>query len=156
MSHSLFHLSFPVRDIASTKEFYVSGLGCGIGRQSAVAIMLNFHGHQIVAQVTEELGPPQTNIYPRHFGVVCQTEEEWAELRDRAKKNGLPFFRDPQRRFTGKPIEHLSFFLKDPSDNLLEFKYYKNTNAIFGEQNFSQLGDEHERKAAKANPTLPT
>lgn len=150
MHTSIFHLSFPVRDIESTKKFYVFGLGCRIGRQSAVAIMLDFHGHQLVAQVTEDLGLPQKNIYPRHFGLVCQTEEEWTQLRDRAQQNQLEFFRDPQRRFSGKPIEHFSFFLKDPSNNLLEFKYYLNANAIFGEQSFSEIGDEHERPTPKS------
>ncbi len=150
MNTSIFHLSFPVRDIASTKEFYEEGLGCGVGRQSAVAIMLDFHGHQIVAHVTDNLGPPQPNIYPRHFGLVCQSEEEWNQWRDRAQKNGLPFFRDPHRRFTGTPLEHLTFFLTDPSQNLLEFKYYLNANAIFGEQSFTQIGDDHERVASKA------
>ena len=150
MKTSIFHLSFPVRDIASTKEFYVSGLGCKIGRQSHVAIMLDFHGNQLVAQVTEDLGPPQPNIYPRHFGLVCQTEEEWMHLRDRAKENGLEFFREPQRRFSGKPVEHLSFFLKDPSHNILEFKYYLNANAIFGEHTFSDIGDAHERLTPQA------
>jgi hypothetical protein len=150
MNSSIFHLSFPVRDIESTKDFYVSGLGCRIGRQSTVALMLEFHGHQLVAQVTEDLGIPQSSIYPRHFGLVCQTEEEWNDWRDLAVKNQLTFFREPQRRFSGKPIEHLSFFLQDPSDNLLEFKYYFNANAIFGEQSFSQIGDEHERPSSKA------
>ena len=150
MNASIFHLSFPVRDIESTKKFYVLGLGCPIGRQSAVAIMLDFHGHQLVAQVTEDLGLPQSSIYPRHFGLVCQTEKEWAQWRDRAKDQQLTFFREPQRRFSGKPIEHLSFFLKDPSGNLLEFKYYLNPNAIFGEQSFSQIGDAHERSGSKA------
>ena len=149
MNPPIFHLSFPVRDIESTKDFYVTGLGCQIGRQSAVAMMLDFHGHQLVAQVTEDLGLPPKNIYPRHFGLVCQTEKEWTQLRDWAQKNKLEFFREPQRRFTGKPIEHLSFFLKDPSHNLLEFKFYLNANAIFGEQSFSQIGDEHEREGSK-------
>ncbi|MEX0830695.1 MAG: VOC family protein [Nitrospirales bacterium] len=150
MNSAIFHLSFPVRDIESTKEFYVSGLGCHIGRQSTVALMLDFHGHQLVAQVTEDVGIPQSSIYPRHFGLVCQTEDEWEKWRDLAQKHQLTFFREPQRRFSGKPIEHLSFFLKDPSDNLLEFKYYLNANAIFGEQSFSQIGDEHERPASKS------
>lgn len=150
MNSSIFHLSFPVRDIESTKDFYVSGLGCRIGRHSTAALMLDFHGHQLVAQVTEDLGIPQSSIYPRHFGLVYQTEEEWNEWQDLARKNQLTFFREPQRRFSGKPIEHLSFFLQDPSYNLLEFKYYFNANAIFGEQNFSQIGDEHERPSSKA------
>lgn len=150
MNPPIFHLSFPVRDIESTKDFYVMGLGCQIGRQSAVAMMLDFHGHQLVAQVTEDLGLPQKNIYPRHFGLVCQTEQEWTKLRARAQKHELEFFREPQRRFIGKPIEHLSFFLKDPSHNLLEFKFYLNESAIFGEQGCSQIGDEHERQGSKS------
>lgn len=145
MDSSTFHLSFPVRDIESTKEFYVMGLGCRIGRQSSVAITLDFFGNQLVAQVTEDLGPAQSSIYPRHFGLVCQSEEEWNHFRERATKHQLTFFREPQRRFTGKSIEHLSFFLKDPSNNLLEFKYYLHASAIFGEHSFSQIGDEHER-----------
>ena len=41
------------------------GLGCSIGRQSAVAIMLDFFGHQIVAHVTEDLGDaPQVQYLP--------------------------------------------------------------------------------------------
>jgi len=149
MNTAIFHLSFPVRDIASTTEFYVLGLGCKIGRQSAVAMMLDFHGNQLVAHVTDKPGSPQLNIYPRHFGLVFETEKEWNEWRDRAQKKKLEFFREPHRRFAGTPLEHLSFFLKDPSDNILEFKFYLNTNAIFGEERFSQIGDEHERRASE-------
>jgi uncharacterized protein len=145
MSSSIFHLSIPVKDIESTKEFYVEGLGCGLGRQSSVAITLNFHGHQIVAHLTDDPGPPQKSIYPRHFGVACRTEEEWNEILDRARKHRLAFFRDPRRRFPNTPLEHVTFFLEDPSHNLLEFKFYLNPNAIFGEQTFSQIGDAHER-----------
>lgn len=103
MSSSTFHLSIPVKDIESTKEFYAQGLGCDVGRQSSVAITFNFRGHQIVAHVTEELGPPQQSIYPRHFGLICQTEEEWTEQRDRARTNRLIFFREPRRRFPDTP-----------------------------------------------------
>lgn len=147
---AIFHLSFPVRDIESTKEFYVSGLGCSVGRQSAVALMLSFHGHQLVAHVTKDLGPPQPSIYPRHFGLVAPSEEEWSKWRDRAQNQGLAFFREPHRRFADTPLEHLTFFLKDPSHNILEFKYYLNANAIFGEQTFSQVGDEHEHHISGA------
>ena len=37
MSRSLFHLAFPVYDLAATKQFYVEGLGCTLGRESASA-----------------------------------------------------------------------------------------------------------------------
>ncbi len=142
---SLFHLSIPVKDIESTREFYAEGLGCGIGRQSKVAITLEFQGHQIVGHVTEDLGPKQSSIYPRHFGLVCQSEEEWHRWKDRAQAQNLSFFREPRQRFPGTPLEHLTFFLQDPSNNLLEFKFYSNPEAIFGEQAHSQIGDDHER-----------
>ena len=146
MASSIFHLSIPVKDVESTIQFYVQGLRCVVGRQSSFAITLNFHGHQLVAHVADNLGPQQTGIYPRHFGLICRTEEEWSDLRDLARANNLKFFRDPRQRFPGTPLEHLTFFLKDPSHNLLEFKYYLNSNAVFGEQTFSQIGDAHERK----------
>lgn len=145
MSPSIFHLSIPVKDIESTTQFYVEGLKCVVGRQSSVAITLNFHGHQIVAHVSENYEPQQKSIYPRHFGLVCRTEEEWNGFRDLASANKLKFFREPRRRFPDTPLEHLTFFLEDPSHNLLEFKYYRNANAVFGEQTFSQIGDAHER-----------
>ena len=145
MASSTFHLSIPVKDIESTKKFYVEGLGCHLGRQSSLAVTLNFHGHQIVAHMTENLGPRQKGIYPRHFGLICRTEEEWNEVRDRAQTKNLTFFREPRRRFSDTPLEHSTFFLEDPSHNLLEFKYYLNENAIFGEETFSQIGDAHER-----------
>ncbi len=151
MNASIFHLSIPVRDIESTKEFYVSGLGCHIGRQSAVAMTLDFHGHQVVAHVTNELEAPQLSIYPRHFGLVCHSEEEWNTWLNRAQHNRLEFFREARRRFSGTPLEHLTFFLKDPSHNLLEFKYYFNPNAIFEEQSFSQVGDDHERTVSQTS-----
>ena len=145
MPTSVFHLSIPVKDIESTTEFYVNGLGCGVGRQSRVAITLEFQGHQLVAHVTEDLGPRQASIYPRHFGLVCRTKEEWTHWKDRALTRHLPFFREPRQRFSGTPLEHLTFFLEDPSHNLLEFKFYSNPQAIFGEQAHSQIGDDHER-----------
>ncbi len=145
MSQAIFHLAIPVKDIESTLRFYVEGLKCGVGRQSRAAITLNFHGHQIVAHVTKTIGPPQTGIYPRHFGLVCRSEKEWNALRDSAGSHKLKFFQEPRRRFPGTPLEHLTFFLEDPSGNLLEFKYYLNPNAVFGEQDFSQIGDVHEK-----------
>ncbi|MCC7214565.1 MAG: VOC family protein, partial [Nitrospira sp.] len=80
-------------------------------------------------------------VYPRHFGLVLTQEEEWQALADRAKAKGLTFYQQPRRRFAGTRIEHRTFFLEDPSSNLLEFKYYLHESAIFGEREFSAVGD---------------
>jgi len=144
MSQSLFHLAFPVHDLEQAKRFYVDGLGCAIGRESHVAITLCLGGHQLIAHLTEETPTLQKGIYPRHFGLICGTKEEWQALVNRAKEKGLNFYQQPRLRFSGSRLEHTTFFLEDPSHNLLEFKYYKYDSAIFGEQHIHHVGDTEE------------
>lgn len=141
MNQVLFHLAFPVTDIAQTKEFYGNGLGCEIGRESPNSIILNLCGHQIVAHVTREPLTPQRTIYPRHFGLVFTAEADWEALLERAQQKQLLFREQPKRRFTGLPTEHRTFFLEDPFHNLLEFKYYCHPEAIFGVREYAQVGD---------------
>jgi len=141
MSRALFHLAFPVTDLAATKTFYVDGLGCTLGRETDNAVILGLAGHQIVAHLVKQPGPPQKGVYPRHFGLVFTVEKDWEALADRAKARGLKFYQEPRRRYEGRPTEHRTFFLEDPSRNLLEFKYYAHESAIFGEQAYGEIGD---------------
>lgn len=138
---AIFHLAFPVHDLAAAKRFYVDGLGCMLGRESSTAVTLGLAGHQLVAHLTAEPTMLQKGIYPRHFGLVLTLEEEWRALADRAKAHGVTFYQQPRRRFADTPIEHLTFFLEDPSHNLLEFKHYLRESAIFGERGFTAVGD---------------
>jgi len=140
MSQPLFHLAFPVGDIPQTKAFYVAGLGCRAGRETPRSLILNFYQHQLVAHVTPEIHP-QKGIYPRHFGLVFATESEWHELYRRAQAHHLSFYQDAKVRFPNSPLEHRTFFLIDPFTNLLEFKYYAHPEAIFGCQEYAQIGD---------------
>lgn len=141
MSNSLFHLAFPIYDIEETIRFYVDGLGCRVGRRSQQAITLGLAGHQLVGHMVTEETPAQKGIYPRHFGLVLLSQEDWQALADRAKAKGLSFYQQPRVRFPGARIEHRTFFLEDPSQNLLEFKHYTHESAIFGEQEYGQVGD---------------
>lgn len=144
MGTVLFHLAFPVTDLEATKRFYVEGLGCTLGRESSTAVTLELKGHQLVARATNQGSEPQKGIYPRHFGLVFTSEEDWQALADRAKAKGLKFYQHPRRRFVGTRIEHATFFLEDPSRNLLEFKHYKYDTAIFGERHLAEVGDLEE------------
>lgn len=144
MSSSLFHLAFPIHDVEATLRFYVDGLGCTVGRRSKQAVTLGLAGHQLVAHVVPEQPSKQKGIYPSHFGLVFLSEQEWQELADRAKAKELSFYQQPRMRFPGTRIEHRTFFLEDPSHNLLEFKHYTNESAIFGETNHGQVGDAGE------------
>ena len=138
---ALFHLAFPVHDLNAAKRFYVDGLGCVLGRESSKAVTFGLAGHQIIAHLTDEMNVSQKGVYPRHFGLVLTLEAEWQALADRAKDRRLKFYQQPRRRFAGTRIEHLTFFLEDPSQHLLEFKYYRHESAIFGEHDFTAVGD---------------
>jgi uncharacterized protein len=144
MSHSLFHLAFPIYDVGATLRFYVDGLGCTVGRRSKHAVTLSLAGHQLVAHVVPDQSSKQKGIYPRHFGLIFLSQQEWQALADRAKDKDLTFYQQPRVRFPGTRIEHRTFFLEDPSHNLLEFKHYTHESAIFGEQNHDQVGDSPE------------
>jgi len=141
MDEILFHLAFPVQDLAAAKTFYVDGLGCHLGRASSKALTLALGGHQIIAHLDSVTQPSQKGIYPRHFGLLFRSEADWQALADRAQARGLQFYQQPRCRFPGSPLEHLTFFLEDPSGNLLEFKHYRHESAIFGEEQIAQVGD---------------
>lgn len=138
---ALFHLAFPVANLTDTERFYVDGLGCTPGRRSPMSLILNLYGHQLVAHVTQSDIVPQKGIYPRHFGLVFLQEADWESLHAKAQARSLSFFQSAKRRFSGTPLEHRTFFLQDPFDNLLEFKYYCHRSAVFGEVQLSQVGD---------------
>lgn len=141
MSQTLFHLAFPVSDIPTTKQYYVEGLGCGLGRENHQSVILNLYGHQLVAHVTDETISAQKGIYPRHFGLVFTEKADWETLLDRAKQKHLTFYQQPKQRFVGTPLEHHTFFLVDPFGNLMEYKYYAEAEAIFGDREYTQIGD---------------
>jgi extradiol dioxygenase family protein len=137
----MFHLAFPVGNITEAKTFYEQGLGCSVGRETPRSLILNLGGHQIVAHVVDTPLEPQGSIYPRHFGLILETEAEWEALLDRAQTHNLKFCQHPKRRFSGSVLEHRTFFLEDPFHNLLEFKFYAHPEAIFGALDHAEIGD---------------
>ncbi|HEX8687045.1 MAG TPA: hypothetical protein VF654_11100, partial [Pyrinomonadaceae bacterium] len=48
---TLFHLAFPVHDLAAARDFYGGVLGCPEGRSSDTWIDFDLFGHQIVAHL---------------------------------------------------------------------------------------------------------
>ncbi|MBH8573828.1 glyoxalase [Nostocaceae cyanobacterium CENA369] len=141
MNQTLFHLAFPVTDIAQTKAYYIDGLGCIPGRETSLALILNLYGHQLVAHVTKESLIRQRTIYPRHFGLIFTQARDWENLLQKAQQQQLFFREEPKNRFVDSPLEHRTFFLEDPFYNLIEIKYYRHPEAIFGSYEYSQIGD---------------
>jgi extradiol dioxygenase family protein len=141
MNPVVFHLAFPITDIEQAKEYYVDGLGCEIGRESHHAVILNLYGHQLVAHLTKEPLTPQKGIYPRHFGLIFSSEADWEAMLSRAQQRQLTFYEQPKLRFPGQLTEHRTFFLQDPFHNLMEFKFYRHSEAIFGGRELAEIGD---------------
>ncbi|MEM6503175.1 MAG: VOC family protein [Cyanobacteria bacterium P01_C01_bin.89] len=137
---AVFHLAFPVLDMARAREFYGDRLGCEVGRESKSALILNLYGNQLVAHLAKEISP-QRGVYPRHFGLVFETLTDWEALVERMRSQEIPFYDKPRRRFTGDWLEHYTVFIADPFDNLMEFKFYCNSEAVFGSRGDSRIGD---------------
>jgi extradiol dioxygenase family protein len=132
-----FHLAFPVKDIETTKSFFGDLLGCEIGRSTEKWIDFNFFGHQLSAHVKpEELTEAHTNavdgknVPVRHFGAVLEWQQ-WHDLADKLKAEGIEFVIEPYIRFEGEVGEQATMFFFDPSGNALEFKSFKDPSQIF-------------------------
>ena len=122
MNRPIFHLAFPVKDIDSTINFYHDKLGLRIDLIEKERCIIDFFGHQVVAHVSEKDVPSRVSMYPRHFGVILDDEKKFDEFHVRVGKAGVSFFERLFVRFQKTPREHKTFFLKDPSNNLIEFK----------------------------------
>jgi extradiol dioxygenase family protein len=69
-------------------------------------------------------------MYPRHFGIIVESKAALEQLWNNIKDEDY-VFEELFGRHIGKREEHWTFFLKDPSNNLVEFKWYKHEEAIF-------------------------
>ena len=140
-----FHLAIPVDSIAGAAPFYEQTLGCTRGRSSERWIDYNFFGHQLVIhQVADEgksggargTNPHDSNpvdgdaVPVPHFGVVLPWNE-FDELAERLRAAGVAFEIEPRIRFAGQPGEQKTMFVRDPSDNALEFKSFRDRDQLF-------------------------
>lgn len=134
-----FHVAFPVYDLASTRHFYETVLGCPVGRTAATWIDFNLFGHQITAHLVA-VPPPGAGVPTNavdghgvpvsHWGVIL-TPTDWQSLADRLRQAQISFLIAPYRRFAGQIGEQSTLFITDPSGNALEFKAFGQDENIF-------------------------
>ena len=127
----ILHLAIPASDINESVEFYLK-LNAKLGRRSSEWAILNFFNLQLVLHKNQDVDA-NPNMYPRHFGVIVDSDSKLLHYHDLAKQNKLKFFQECFSRFAGDLAEHKTFFLCDPSNNLIEFKWYRNTCSVFGD-----------------------
>jgi uncharacterized protein len=137
MAQPLFHLAFPVDDLARARAFYGGLLGCPEGRSSPEWVDFDFYGHQIVAHLAPgEVGHRSTsavdgdNVPVRHFGAILSMGE-WQALADKLVGAGTQFVIEPHIRFKGQVGEQATMFFLDPCGNALEFKAFQDMSRVF-------------------------
>jgi len=128
---NVFHLAIPCRDLDEARQFYVDQLGCSLARRYEDRITLDFFGDQLVCHLAPDKIDPEPQLYPRHFGVTFRQRSDFDGVLHLARERDLELFRDIFVRFGGMREEHLTFFLRDPSNNLIEFKYYRDPAMMY-------------------------
>jgi uncharacterized protein len=134
---TVFHLAFPVHDLAAARAFYGGLLGCREGRSSDTWVDFDLYGHQVVAHLAPERcgvvahNPVDSRDVPvPHFGVILSLPQ-WEVLAARLRAAGVQFVIEPYIRFQGEIGEQATMFLLDPSGNALEFKAFADPTRIF-------------------------
>jgi extradiol dioxygenase family protein len=138
----LFHLAFPVDDLAAARRFYGELLGCPEGRSTDHWVDFNFYGHPIVAHLapalvsSERAGHRATSavdgedVPVRHFGAILPMKD-WEALAEKLKRAGTRFAVEPHVRFKGAVGEQATMFILDPSGNALEFRAFGDLSQVF-------------------------
>ncbi len=126
----VFHLAIPARDLDEARHFYVDGLGCKLARRYEDRITLDFFGDQVVCHLTDRIDDDPT-LYPRHFGVTFRDPADFDALLRLVHLRKLDVFQEPRLRFEGLAEEHRTFVLRDPSNNLVEFKSYVDPRMMY-------------------------
>lgn len=131
-----FHLAFPVRDLDEARRFYGDVIGCPQGRSDTTYQDFDFFGHHLVAHISAEGRPLQGGRFDGeavpipHFGMNLD-RESWESLARRLKRADVAFHEEPHLRLKGKPGQHVTMFLFDPSGNALEFKSFDDPEQTF-------------------------
>lgn len=134
---SAFHFAFKVKDIDSTRKFYVEILGCKEGRSTESWIDFDFFNNQLSAHVSDNL--PKLDYCGKvdgirvpipHFGCLLD-KNDFERIHDKLEAENIEFLIKPQTRYKGKVGEQMTMFVFDFSGNPLEFKSFSDKNEVF-------------------------
>ena len=132
-----FHLAFLVNDLEEAADFYCRVIGGRRGRDAPNWIDIDLYGHQLSLHKGENLTPihgySDVDGHPvpmPHFGVVLDFAT-WEILVERLYEHDWPFLLKPRERFVGQPAAQGTFFVQDPTGNVLEFKGLRELDRIF-------------------------
>jgi extradiol dioxygenase family protein len=126
----IFHLSFPVFDLESSRRFYLDVMGAQVGRVNPEWMDILIWGHQITLHCLPNDVLTKDRLGKRHFGVVLPWKE-WEQLAVEIKQRDGIFMKEPEVLLAGTHEEQGKYFMEDPSYNVIEIKSYRNFPATF-------------------------
>jgi len=136
---SIFHFAFKVKDIESTRKFYIEILGCKEGRSTEFWIDFDFFNHQLSAHISNSFPALDycgkvdgINVPIPHFGCLLE-KNEFLKIEKKLKSNKIEFIVKPQKRYEGKVGEQMTMFVFDYSGNPIEFKSFSNNDEVFSD-----------------------
>ena len=127
----ILHLSLPVTDLESSREFYVDVLGCAAGQVGDFGMDVWFYGLQLTLQVHPDQVLPDDRQGVRHFGVTLERtalDALLARLQEQPVRWISPVTTDTDGTLRGKTSAKLA----DPSGNVIELKTYDDPDAALG------------------------
>lgn len=132
-----YHYAFKVKDLDSTRAFYVDLLGCREGRSTDTWVDFDFFGHQLSAHISDHI--PELDYCGHvdgikvpipHFGCLLSVEQ-FKAVQKRLEDQKIDFLVEPQVRYPGKNGEQRTMFFLDYSGNPIEFKAFRDEAEIF-------------------------
>lgn len=138
--NNIFHYAFKVKDLTSTRDFYIKILGCTEGRSTSNWVDFSLYGNQLsahVGTVVSELDycglVDGVSVPIPHFGCLL-TPSQFSELSERLEQANIKFIVKPQIRYEGKSSQQKTMFVLDYSGNALEFKSLEDNSKLFHNQ----------------------
>jgi hypothetical protein len=127
----VFHLAIPVSDLDAAEAFYARVLGAEPARRYEDRVTLRFFDHQLVCHLAPDDTDAQVRIYPRHFGITFLNLGDFDAMYARCVASGYPLVRERFKRWPNRRDGHETFFIADPSNNVIEFKHYDDPSCVF-------------------------
>lgn len=123
----VFHLSFPVLDLADSVRFYTDVLNAKVGRNTERFADIFIFGAQVTLQ-NDPGSVPDPMPRARHFGATV----EWSQFEILASRmnNANWIVEPPTKSYVGQPNEQIKLMIADPSGNLIELKAYRNPELV--------------------------
>ncbi|WP_034260780.1 VOC family protein [Altibacter lentus] len=131
-----FHISLPCMHIEATEKFYTQILGASAGRKAKLWVDINLFDHQLTFTKSGKFKfdyPSysfENTVLPSfHFGILLD-DKQWNALYAKMKSENFLHI-DKTSFLNGEAGAHKSFFLRDPNGYIIEFKCFKDGDAVF-------------------------